>query len=76
MSDLYLLVRVTVNQAQVDKMNAKRTRLGRQTATAAEEAINIIGGTLQHNWIFEPGSVRVKEIEVNLAKPHYVLVGE
>jgi len=53
MSEVLLLVRVTVNDAQVAKTNAKRARLGKQSRTGVDEVINRIGEALQHNLMFE-----------------------
>jgi len=52
-SEVTVIIRVTVNDAQVAKTNAKRARLGRQSRTGAEEIINRVGEALQHNFMFE-----------------------
>lgn len=52
-SEVTIFVRVTVNDAQVEKTNAKRARLGKQSRTGAEEIINRVGEALQHNAMFE-----------------------
>jgi len=59
-SEVTILVRVTVDDAQVAKTNAKRARLGKQSRTGTEEIINRVGEALQHNTMFEqPIDIRV-----------------
>lgn len=60
-TEVLLLIRVKVSNAQLDKFNAKRVRLGRQTRTAEEEVVNHVAEALQHNLMFE--DVWTKEVK-------------
>lgn len=51
---------VNSDEAEVNKLNAKRKRLGRQTTDAAEEVVNAISEALMHNAVFDPVSVEVQ----------------
>lgn len=46
-----LLVEVNVDEAQIEKMNTKRTNAGRQTITAFDLVDNAIQGALKESWV-------------------------
>ena len=51
---------VDVDESEVNKLNAKRKRLSKQTRSAEEELVNIISDALMHNYIFDPIDVAVE----------------
>jgi len=58
MPKIIIQVALDVSDAEVEKLNGKRKRLGRATTTGQEEALNCIGNALGHNYIFSNISVK------------------
>ena len=51
---------VDVDESEVNKLNSKRKRLGKQTRTAEEELVNNLSDALMHTFIFDPIEVKVQ----------------
>ncbi len=67
---LLLLVELDVDQAEVDKLNEKRARLGRAKTTGLNEAENVIGSALQHNFLFD--DPKVMSLNAKLDTPDWL----
>lgn len=58
---LTMVVTVTVNQQELDKLNLKARRQGRAERSARDLVEAAVSDALRHNWVVESATVQVQE---------------